>query len=483
MLKKLIYKILYSPTLMSWTEQITIIVHGLVITSIILVKFDDISYSFWMTIKALTDFALLADAGFGHTLERSVAFFYAGAKKLPRNVEDFKNSKEIEAEPNIERLYALLCTSRSVYLVLSFLTIVLLASVGTLTLWNLLEMSNQSREFWLTYMLMVLQAFVLVQSLKWRSFMKGTQHVAAFSRFLTILGVVKIFGFFILLMNNLGMLYLQIYLVAETIFATAYLRSFVARWFKKNSLSIGNSFRIDKEILSSLWSVSWKSGLNTVGYYFTNRGISLLTAQLKNTRLMSGFFFTYQILGFIKNFAHTPVYAHYPEYYSMIAVKKFKSFKENARTHLFLMFAIIISGFVFFGLLGNPVLEIIGTDKRLVTAPIFIILSLYLFLDLHALVHGTIYISTNSVPFLIPGLLTGLTIVVVGYLVIPSYGLVGLVSVQLVANLVCNAWFSTYLSLRLTNWTFTEYLKDVFFGGIKFWFARTKNYILSMIKG
>src|SRR4030042_6818488 len=103
MLKRIIYKIIYSPTLMSWTEQITVIVHGLVITSVILVKFDDLSYSYWLIVKALLDFALLADAGFGHTLERSVAFFYSGAKKLPKNIKDYENSEEHEGEPNMER--------------------------------------------------------------------------------------------------------------------------------------------------------------------------------------------------------------------------------------------------------------------------------------------------------------------------------------------------------------------------------------------
>ncbi len=380
----------------------------------------------------------------------------------------------------MERLYALLCTSRGIYLVLSSLTIILLGTVGTLTLWNLLDMSGQSRVFWLTYLLMMVQSFVLVQSLKWRSFIKGIRQVALYSRFLTILGFVKIFGFFILLMNNFGMLALQIYLLAESVFITIYLRNYMARWFRANGIRIGSSFKIDGEIFKSLWTVSWKSGLNTLGYYFTHRGISLLTAQLKNTRLMSGFFFTYQILGFIRNFAHTPVYAHYPIYYGMIAVKKFKEFKEDARVRLFLMFLIILAGFISFGLLGNYLLDFIGTDKRLVSFSIYMILSVYLFLDLHALIHGTIYISTNDVPFLVPGLLTGLATVVIGYFLIPFYGLTGLVLVQLVTNLMCNAWFSSYLSLRLTKWKLNDYFYDIFIGGSRYWIERTKGYLRSI---
>lgn len=482
MLKRIINKILYSPTLMTWTEQITIVVHGLVITSIILVKFDNLSYSFWMTIKALVDFSLLADAGFGHTLERSVAFFYSGSKRLPRNIKDYENSEEQEGEPNMERLYALLCTSRGIYLILSLLTIILLGSVGTLTLWNLLDMSHQSREFWLTFLLMMVQSFFLIQSLKWRSFLRGIRQVAVHSRFFTILGVIKILGFLILLLNNLGMLYLQIYLCAETLIMTLYFRSYIAGWFKQNGMRMGSSFKIDREIFKSLWSVSWKSGLNSIGYYMTNRGISLLTAQLKNTTLMSGFFFTYQILRFIRNFAHTPVSAHYPEYYGLIAVKKYKEYRKDARVRLFLMFLVIFTGFLLFGLLGNYILNFIGTDKRLVHHTIYIILSVYLFLDLHALIHGTIYISTNDVPFLIPGLITGLATVFVGYFIIPYYGLLGLVIVQLATNLLCNAWFSSYLSMRLTKWKLKDYFYDILIGGLKYWIERTKGYIKTIMR-
>jgi O-antigen/teichoic acid export membrane protein len=482
MLKKLIYRIIYSPTLMTWTEQVAIVIHGLVVTSIILVKFNNVSYSFWMTIKALLELSMLADAGFGHTLERSVAFFYEGATKLPKNIKDYEQSMEKSGNPNFEKLKALLYTSKGIYLILSLMTIIILCTIGIAALWNLFNLGNQSTEFWITFSLMVLQSFILIQSLKWKSFLKGTRNVALFARFNTIISVARIIGFLTILLNNLGMIYLQSYLVIETIFSTFYFRRYIIKWFKNNGIIIKNLFKIDREIFQSLWSVSWKSGLNTVGYFFTNRGINLLTAQLKNTGLMAGFFFTYQVLGFIRNFAHAPVYAHYPQYYSLIAVKKFKEFKEDARVRIFLTFAIIISGFITFGLLGNWLLNLIGTDKRLVETTIFIIISLFLFFDLHALIHGTFYISTNDVPFLIPALITGAVTIGVGYLAIPSYGLLGLVIVQFLANVACNFWFSIYLTLRLTKWPFHVYLYDVFFEGSKYWISRSLRFLKQFSK-
>jgi len=462
---------------MSWAQQIAVIVHGFVITSIILVKFDNTAYAFWMTLKIILELALLADAGFSYTLERSVAFFFEGAKKLPRNIKDYEKTVEKSGMPNIERLKALLYTSRGIYLILSGLTILIICTIGTIALWNLFNLGNHSKEFWITYFLMVMQTFILIQSVKWKSFAKGIRQVALFARVSTIINIIRIFAFLIILLNNRGMVFLQTYLVCESLFYALYFRNFIIQWFKNKGIKLKHSYKIDRIIFSSLWSVSWKSGLNSVGYFFTNRGIGLLIAQLKNTGLMSGFFFTYSVLGFIKKFALTPVYAHYPEYYSLIAVKKFDELKKDARVKLFLTVTIIIGGFVSFGLLGNWLLELIGTDKRLVDPVIFIILSMYLFFDLHALIHGTFYISTNDVPFLIPGLITGAVTVGVGYLVIPGYGLLGLVLVQFLANLACNFWFSTYLSLKLIKWPFTVYLNDVFIEGFKYWFNRISGYI------
>ena len=102
---------------------------------------------------------------------------------------------------------------------------------------------------------------------------------------------------------------------------------------------------------------------------------------------------------------------------------------------------------------------------------------------MHALIHGTFYISTNDVPFLIPGLITGAVTIGVGYLVIPDYGLLGLVIVQFLANLACNFWFSTYLSLKLTRWPFLVYLNDVFIEGYKYWFNRISGYIKKFSRG
>jgi O-antigen/teichoic acid export membrane protein len=473
-LKRLLFRSINSPTIMSWTNQMTIFMHGLFVTTLLLIKFPRLEYSYWMYLKILAMFGLLAEAGFGNTIVRAVAYFYTGAKTLPRDIKEYRESQEEQGQPNLTRLRELLYTTRFIYILLSILTILLLSTIGIALLWeNFFVKSNQSMVFWITYLLMVIRSFISFQSIKWRSFMTGTRHVAELHRFNTILGVVRIVAFILILLNNLGMLYLMAFTLLEVVYTNFYLRSFVCGWFKKNNTQITGSFRFDRQIFSSLWKVSWKSALNFWGYFLASKGIDLITTQIKDTAIQANYLFTVSILDFITGIAHSPVNVNYPVYYSYMAVKKYGQLKKEAGSKIFLTILIMVAGFVSFGLLGNTLLEFIGAeDKRLIGLYIYLIICTNKFLELHGVIHGTFYISTNSVPFLIPGLTTGVLSVVISFLIYPVYGLLGIVAVQLTLNMACNYWFAPYITLKLIKWPFKEYLNDIFFNGTKYWISR-----------
>jgi hypothetical protein len=137
----------------------------------------------------------------------------------------------------------------------------------------------------------------------------------------------------------------------------------------------------------------------------------------------------------------------------------------------------MLAGFASFGLLGNFLLDVIGAeDKSLVPAMIFMLMCLFLVFETHALIHGTIYISTNDVPFLIPGLITGAATYILGSLVLPRWGLFGLITLQVMLNFGNNFWYSTYLSLKLIHWPFFSYIKDVAILGPGYWIHRIHDF-------
>jgi len=475
-LKKIYNRVLGDPIIMSWANQVTIFLHGLLVTSIIVVKFTYAELAYWYLLQALIGFGLLADAGFAHTLARAVAFFFEGAKKIPRNRTEYDKANEKSDSPNYEMLSALLYTTKTIYILLGILTIILLATAGLAFLWNILSIENHPRDFWIAFIVMIVTTFFKLQRIKWSSFMRGTRNVAEYEKYMTILNVMRIIGFLAILLSGLGIQHLMMYLLFEALLENIIVRRFVIRWFGKRKIKIHHYYKINKDIMRSLWPVTWKSGLNTWGYFFAKQGISLIIGQLKEPVLMANYLFTERILSFIRRIGEAPIFAHFPRYYSMMAVKDYNRMKKEASPKLFLSFIIIILGFFLFKVSGNFLLDLINSDKRLIGTSIYLLMSIIIILDFNALVHGTFYISTNDVPFLIPSLLTGATTVTVGLIIIPHYGIPGLIIVQLFTNLACNFWYSTYLNLKLIKWPFLAYLNDVFIYGSKHWVIKTINF-------
>lgn len=473
-----ITRMLNSPTIMTWTKHFTIFAHGLLVTPLIVIIFSKDEISVWFLLQTLVGLGMLADAGFGYTLSRAVAFFCAGVDTLPSNKKEFQVKLENKGVMNVDKLASLFSTSFRIYLILSIIFILVFAPLGMAVMWNVMSLTGHQPNLWAAYGLTIATTFVTLQTIKWSAYMSGTRRVAELTGFDTIIGLTRIVGFSVLLFFRTGVMGLSLYLLVESTARNLYLRSSVKRWFRSNGVKVKNKLYFDKGIFKSLWTATWRLGLTTWGNYFTVYGTSLIISQVSNTTLMANFLFTQKILGFVQRISEAPFSANVPVIYTYIARKQISEVKTEISKQLFLSVTLMIAGFVFIGLFGNEILALLDVDIRFVSGLVFFIFALAIFLDSHSTMQGTIYISTNHVPFLIPSLVTGSVMILVGFLVLPVYGLVGLVSVKLLVGLGMNNWYSTYLSLKLLDWKFFNYLEDISFKGFKYWRQR----LVSMLK-
>jgi hypothetical protein len=463
---------LNSPTIMTWTKHFTIFAHGLLVTPLIIIIFSKDQISVWYLLQTLVGLGMLADAGFGYTLSRAVAFFCAGVDTLPSNKKEFQVKLENKGVMNVDKLASLFSTSYRIYLILSIIFILVFAPLGMAVMWNVMSLTGHQPALWAAYGLTVATTFVTLQTIKWSAYMSGTRRVAELTRFDTIIGVTRIIGFSVLLFFRTGVMALSLYLLIESMVRNLYLRSSVKGWFRSNGVKVKNKLYFDKGIFKSLWTATWRLGLTTWGNYFTVYGTSIIISQVSNTTLMANFLFTQKILGFVQRISEAPFSANVPVIYTYIARKQISEVKAEISRQLFLSISLMIAGFVFIGLFGNELLALLDVDIRFVTGWIFVIFALAIFLDSHATMQGTVYISTNHVPFLIPSLVSGTVMILAGFLILPVYGLLGLVSVKLLVGLGMNNWYSTYLSLKLLDWNFFNYLEDISYKGFKYWRQR-----------
>lgn len=466
---KLWHKLKNSGTFMTWSNQFINFGSALFILPLLLTKFDKLEISFWFLVNVFIQLARLADSGFGPTLIRAVSYFKAGAAKLPRNKEDFENSYvENSDKPNFEKLRDLLSTSNTIYSILSWVAVLLLSTIGLLIIWNILSMSEFRKDFIFAFIVMIVNSYLLLQTVKWTSFMTGLDFVAKVNGFNSIIGSVKIFAYIAILLIEPNILLLLIYNLLTNVAVLIYIRTFVRKWFTKNQFPIRKERFFDKEIFQSIWPATWKLGGIYWGNYLLSYGISIIIAQIDNTALMASFLFTQRVIFIIRRISEAPFYANIQKVFKMMALKKFDELKKLSSLFIFLSLAIVTTSLLGIGLFGNWSLSLFNIDTRLVAGGIFTIMVVSIIFEIHAGMMASMYTSTNQIPFLIPSLISGAVMISLGFVVLPIYGLFGVILLQFLVQLAFNYWFSTYLLLKLLKWPFFTYLGDVLRNGFMF---------------
>lgn len=458
---------------MVWSNHFASLGHGLIVTPLIVIMFSKEELSVWYMMQTVAGLALLADAGFGHILARAVAFFHAGAEKLPKDHKDYMQKLKHGNNINFDKLSSLLSTAKRIYLFISLIVTLITLPLSILVMWNVMSLSNHDTSLWVAYCISILGTFVRLQTIKWGAFMTGTNRVSELYRFKTFMSICRIVSYTIILTVWSSIMYLLIYAFVEHVVDNYYFRRKVKNWFKDNDIMFKGIWFFDKEIFASLWPATWRIGITTWGNFLTLHGISIIISQVNDARIIASYLFTQKILGFGKSISESPFYANLPSIYRYMARKDKIGAKKTISQYIFLVLSMLTVSYLIAGLLGNPVLEFFQVEIRFISGGMFLILATTIILESHASMNGTVYVTTNHVPFLLPSLISGGILIALGFAALPIYGLFGLIVIRFLVGLAINNWYSTYLTLGLLNWPLKQYLKDIWINSPTAWFKES----------
>lgn len=462
---------------MSWASYFVNFGSNLIVFPLLIKVYDDIEVSFWFLISTIIGFAMMADTGFGSALQRAVAYFNAGAKTLPKDKKEYDSIEEIkDKRPNYKQLNDVLETSKRIYNFLSLISLAFVMIGGTIIVWNIMKQSGHRLDLWVGFLILVPDIFILMNTIKWSSFMKGLNFIAVEAKLSTLIGVSKVIVFTLFLSFGFKPAYLIAFMLAADTFRFFYIRNFIKNWFKNNVKPyISEKPTFSKRIFSSLWAASWRLGGIFWGNYFVEQGDNIIIAQVSNPKIMASFLISKKILEIFKSISLTTFYAKIPIVFELTAQKKIKELRAFSSGYMFFGLYILVMAYATIIIFGNSLLEFFNIEKRLIDLPILILICATMVLDLHSSYHAGIYTSTNHIPFLIPSLASGLVIFVAGILIVETRGIYGVVVVRFIVQLLFNNWYAPYLSLKLLNWRVDKYLYEFPAYGLKFMINKTKT--------
>ena len=455
-------KIINNATIMTFLSTFSRFGIGIAVLPLIILKFNSYEISLWLYLTTLLGFISLASFGFGQSIVRCINYFLAGYNSIPKSINQFNytfekldNHKIINKKGIGDILFL---TSR-IYILLSIFAVFLISTLGVLISWNIMSLGSHSIENWLSFGLVGLIAIFRILFSRSVSIIEGFNFVAKIRLLETLFGLSKIILFTILILLDFNILHLFLMELLLQLIANFYSNRMISQIINKKNIAYSKILNL--EIFNQIWPSTWRYGLMLFGSHFINNGTALVVAQLSDTSLIASYLLTVRILVIIRSLSISQFNANYPSLINLVVSKNFYKVKKSLS--LIIRNAILVLCITLFTIFlsGNDLINFFSKDIRIIDNYLFIIMSVGIVLEAHHGFHANIYLSTNHVPFLWPGLISGLLIILISFILVQSYGLLGIVLTQFFIQLSFNNWFPVYLNLKLLKWNFSEYSLNI----------------------
>jgi O-antigen/teichoic acid export membrane protein len=285
--------------------------------------------------------------------------------------------------------------------------------------------------------------------LRWVGLIQGLGYIVIEKRVELVFGLLRISLSIMAIVLGYGVLGVVIAMLLSVIVSHILYKKMFYTYLSKESIYKYQYF--SKDILKKLIPSAWRQSVLAWGSYLVYQGTVLLSVQLDDVKQIASYLLTLQVVNLLIKISNAPAYSYYPNISQAIAKRDISAFKDLLFRSLKISLGLYFIGALVICFLGNKILELLGARVLLIQGNLLVLILFMYMLELHHVIHATVYTATNHIPFVIPALLSGIAIVIGGWVVIDDYGLWGIVLVQFVVQLSFNNWYPVWLNYKLVK--------------------------------
>lgn len=444
----MIKKILNNSLIMTWIDISVKFGMNVILLPIATIYLPPEELAFFLFFGSLLSMAYLAEGGINRVILRAVAYFKEGASMLPNNFKEINEVKS-DGQINYKLLGQLIHTSFVIYLALGIISLIIFFTIGYFASENLISKQTNLVKAYITFLMLSVFAFLYIMQLRWVGLIQGLGHLSHQKRIEVSLGFARMVLVILAIVLGFGILGVAIAMIALVIVAHIVYKKVFYNYLPINSIYMYQYF--SKDILKILIPSAWKQSVLSWGSFLIYQGTSLIVAQLDDVNLIASYMLTLQIINMLIQISNAPAYSYYPNISQAIVNRNKNKVKFLLFKSLKISLSIYSLGALIIYFFGNKSLILLGAKALLISGNLLMLMLFMYMLELHHVVHATIYTATNHIPFVFPALLSGAAIIVSGLIVKDNYGLAGIVVVQFFVQLSFNNWYPVWLNYRLIS--------------------------------
>lgn len=409
---------------------------------------NDEDLGLWYVFAGIAQFVVLLDFGFAPALSRNISYIWCGATELKK--ENISNN--CYAETDYVSFKKILTTCRYIYLVLSMLAFVLLATIGSYYVFSLNYSNEDLLASWIIYGLgIVLNLYYSY----FTSFLRGVGAVAENNIAGVISKAVQIVLSCILLYLGWGILGASIgYFVSGFVLRLYSIRAFysyehIGELLKKTAAVV--PLKQCWEMFRVIWYNASKEGLIMISNYLTSQANTLICSSVLGLATTGSYGISVQLATVICGLANIPYGTYQPKITEIIMKKDMKgSLKLFSGTIL-----LFCAAYWVLAVIAILCIPIIVWLKPTFSINYSMMAVLFLFMFIDKTYHDfTSYISNfNKLPYTYPFVISSILSVILSYImaVYTNLGVWALLIAPIIVALAYNAWRWPYYVLKDSN--------------------------------
>lgn len=387
----------------------------------------------------ISSMVALIDFGFSPQIGRNITYALSGAKRVEREgLHDEANS-----EPNYRLLATVIEAAKYIYRRLSIVVLALMLTLGTYYIHYVTHgFKDVDNSLWM-WIVFCVSNYLNIYFIYYRSLLAGSGKIYESSvsiilsklTYITVCGVLITcrFGLFsVVAANMLSPLVLFLY-------------SYISFYTPDMKRQIPDDIRRDEinEAISGIWYNAKKLGLNSLGAFAIVKINLFLVGLFLPLSVVGSFGILTQLVPTLCSVASALFVSFLPQIASLQVVHDYSGItKKLSITVVAYWFTMIIGGSALAVFLPW-ILKVIGSNAEVPPTIITIFYLIVMSLENNHSMFSTVIVTSNKVPFVAAGLISGALIGVLIYLSLrfTTLGLMGVVLAQGLVQLAYNNWY------------------------------------------
>ncbi len=442
-------KILDSPTLMTLFSLVSKSLSFIIITPFLLSSFSAEEIAFWYLLGIFINMQSLADFGFYNTFVRVIALAFSGGISKLSDLDRVDDKNRIVTNANIPLAGQIIGTMRWVYIMLSFLLLVVMVALSPLLAKNV-NLLNNVFEGWLSWGVVVLFSVSNFIGRPYLNFLLSMNRVALVRRWEGFFNVLALLiNIFVVLFSK------SLLLLVVTNQMWLFVNVLVNRYLCNNNglykYSDFRSYGYNKEVMKCVWPLAWRAGLSSITTQGVVSASGLIYAQFCDAASASSYLFAEKLYNAIRSFAQAPFYSKIPLLVSLRGKNKIMEWESVSQRGMLFASSLMVAGIIGFDVLGTYLFSLIRSNIEFPNYLLWILLGWSYLLHRFGAMHTQLYTTINKVNSHISDLIAGLIMVMVWALFVKYLDVYVFPIGMLCGYLGFYVWYAGYYSYRIID--------------------------------